>query len=337
MRGLRRSSTSSLVLPSALLFFCCFTIGDAGGGGVLRLGYYSESCPRAEDIVQEQVAQLYHKHGNTAVSWLRALFHDCMVRSCDASLLLETSRAAGVSEKASPRSFGMRNFKYLDAIKAALERECPGTVSCADALALAARDGAAALGGPRAAVRTGRKDSRAAYYAEVERDVPNHNDTVSAVLDRFAAAGVVGAEGAVALLGAHSVGRVHCFNLVGRLYPAVDAGMDPAYGAYLRGRCPTADAREDTRDVAYARNDRATPMLLDNMYYKNLMARRGLLLVDQRLADDPRTAPFVARMAADNAYFHDRFAAALITLSENNPLGDDEGEVRRDCRFVNPA
>jgi peroxidase len=286
------------------------------------------------------VAQLYHKHGNTAVSWLRVLFHDCMVGSCDASLLLDTSPAAGVSEKSAPRSFGMRNFKYVDVIKAALERECPGTVSCADVLALAARDGAAALGGPRAAaipMRTGRRDARrASSYADVARDIPNHNDTVSVVLARFAAAGV-DAEGAVALLGAHSVGRVHCFNLVARLYPAVEAGLDPAYGEYLRGRCPTADAREDTRDVAYARNDRATPMTLDNMYYKNLLARRGLLLVDQRLADDPRTAPFVAKFAADNGYFHERFAAALITLSENNPLGADEGEVRRDCRFVNPA
>ena len=97
---------------------------DAGnGGGGLRLGYYSESCPRAEDIVKEQVAQLYHKHGNTAVSWLRALFHDCMVRSCDASLLLEPTTTS-VSEKASRRSFGMRNFKYIDVIKAAVEQEC---------------------------------------------------------------------------------------------------------------------------------------------------------------------------------------------------------------------
>ncbi|CAD6334028.1 unnamed protein product [Miscanthus lutarioriparius] len=343
MTGLRSSSSLVAAAPvlssAALLFFCCFTTGaaDAGnGGGGLRLGYYSESCPRAEDIVKEQVAQLYHKHGNTAVSWLRALFHDCMVRSCDASLLLEPT-ATSVSEKASPRSFGMRNFKYIDVIKAAVERECPGTVSCSDVLALAARDGAAILGGPRVVgMRTGRRDSRESHDDEVERDIPNHNDSVSAVLSRFAALGV-DAEGAVALLGAHSVGRVHCFNLVARLYPTVDAGVDQAYGAYLRQRCPTADAREDTRDVAYARNDRATPMVLDNMYYKNLLARRGLLLVDQRLADDPRTASFVARMAADNAYFHDRFAAALLTMSEYNPLGDDEGEIRRDCRFVNPA
>jgi peroxidase len=171
-------------------------------------------------------------------------------------------------------------------------------------------------------------------YGDVERYIPNHNESVSAVLDRFGVMGV-DAEGVVALLGAHSVGCVHCFNLVDRLYPAVDRTIEPAYGAYLRGRCPTAEAREDTRDVAYARNDRVTPMVLDNMYHKNLLAGRGLLLVDQRLATDPRTAPFVRKMAADNAYFHDRFAAALVKMSENGPLTGDQGEVRKDCRFVN--
>jgi len=35
----------------------------------------------------------------------------------------------------------MRNFKYVNTIKAALESECPVTVSCADIVALSARDG----------------------------------------------------------------------------------------------------------------------------------------------------------------------------------------------------
>ncbi|KAF0908602.1 hypothetical protein E2562_026650 [Oryza meyeriana var. granulata] len=298
------------------------TQGAGGGdGGGLRLNFYAESCPRAEEVVREEVRRLYEEHGNTAVSWVRALFHDCMVKSCDASLLLETTTTPNgglVSEQASHRSFGMRNFKYITAIKAAAERECPGTVSCADILALAARDGVAMLGGPSAVampMRTGRRDSRESYYGVVEQYIPNHNDSVSTVLSRFAAMGV-DTEGAVALLGAHSVGRVHCFNLVGRLYPEVDGSMEAAYGEYLRGRCPTAEAPEDTREVAYARNDRVTPMLLDNMYYRNLLAGRGLLLVDQQLASDSRTAPFVRRMAADNAYFHHRFAAALLTIQD---------------------
>jgi len=48
-----------------------------------------------------------------------------------------------VSEQTSVRSFGMRNFKYVNTIKAAVEKECPLTVSCADIVALSARDGIA--------------------------------------------------------------------------------------------------------------------------------------------------------------------------------------------------
>lgn len=35
----------------------------------------------------------------------------------------------------------MRNFKYVNKIKEALEKECPSMVSCADIIALSARDG----------------------------------------------------------------------------------------------------------------------------------------------------------------------------------------------------
>ena len=35
----------------------------------------------------------------------------------------------------------MRNFRYIEEIKDAVERECPGVVSCADILVLSAREG----------------------------------------------------------------------------------------------------------------------------------------------------------------------------------------------------
>lgn len=62
-----------------------------------------------------------------------------LMQSCDASLLLATVSDV-VSEQTSDRSFGMRNFKYVNTIKAAVEKECPFTVSCADIVALSARD-----------------------------------------------------------------------------------------------------------------------------------------------------------------------------------------------------
>ncbi|XP_048225739.1 peroxidase 21 [Ricinus communis] len=301
------------------------------GKSQLQLNYYTQSCPRAEEIIKQQVINLYNKHGNTAVSWVRNLFHDCIVKSCDASLLLET--VSGIeSEKASSRSFGMRNFKYVNTIKQALETECPLTVSCADIVALSARDGIVMLGGPRIEMKTGRRDSKESYAAVLESFIPNHNDTMSLVLDRFQSVGI-DAEGTVALLGGHSVGRVHCANLVQRLYPTVDPTLDPDYAEYLKGRCPTPDP--DPEAVLYARNDRETPMILDNFYYKNLLKHKGLLSVDQQLASDPITSPFVERMAADNGYFQDQFSRAVLLLSENNPLTGEEGEIRKDCRYVN--
>ncbi|XP_052173740.1 peroxidase 21-like [Diospyros lotus] len=324
---------SIFVFVFLLLALLCRHFTSAGEAEVelLQVDYYKESCPRAEEIIQEQVTQLYNKHGNTAVSWIRNLFHDCMVHSCDASLLLETTRDMA-SEKTSQRSFGMRNFKYINTIKKALENECPSTVSCADVVALSARDAFVLLGGPRIAMKTGRKDSRQSFAEMVDDMIPNHNDSIPLILSRFQAVGI-DVEGTVALLGAHSVGRVHCVNLVGRLYPSVDPTLDPLYANYLKRRCPSPVP--NPKAVEYARNDRDTPMVLDNMYYKHLLEHKGLLLVDQQLASDPLTSPFVEKMAGDNGYFLEQFSGALLRLSENNPVGGEEGEIRKDCGHVN--
>ncbi|PHT64337.1 Peroxidase 21 [Capsicum annuum] len=297
----------------------------------LKLYYYSESCPRAEEIIKEQVTMLYHKHGNTAVSWIRNLFHDCMVKSCDASILLDTTKEQK-SEKTSQRNFGMRNFKYIETIKQALENECPNTVSCADIVVLSARDGIVMLGGPHIEMKTGRMDSKDSYLAEVENFIPNHNDSMSLVLSRFNSVGV-DTQGTVALLGAHTVGRVHCVNIVHRLYPTVDPTLDPKFAKYLKTRCPSP--QPDPKAIEYARFDHVTPMVWDNLYYKNIMSNKGLLIVDRQLVSDQSTYPFVEKFAANNSYFNDQFAKALIILSENNPLTGDQGEIRKVCRDVN--
>lgn len=133
--------------------------------------------------------------------------------------------------------------------------------------------------------------------------------------------------------GAHSVGRIHCKNIVNRLYPTVDPTLNPEHAEYLKRRCPSPEP--DPKAVEYARNDRITPMVLDNMYYRNILDHKGLLLIDEELATDPTTSPFVEKMAEDNGYFLDQFSRALIVLSENNPVSGGEGEIREDCRFVN--
>lgn len=134
-------------------------------------------------------------------------------------------------------------------------------------------------------------------------------------------------------VGAHSVGRTHCKNIVERLYPTVDPTMSPTYAKYLKTRCPTAIP--DRKNQKYARNDRETPYILDNQYYKNLLAHKGILTVDQQLAYDKRTAPFVRKFANDNGYFFKVFSRAILKLSEHNPLTGKQGEIRKNCQFVN--
>ncbi|CAN4109620.1 unnamed protein product [Withania somnifera] len=282
----------------------------------LKLNHYLESCPRAEEIIKDQVTKLYHKHGNTAVSWIRNLFHDCMVKSCDASILLDTTKEQK-SEKTSERNFGMRNFKYIETIKEALESECPNTVSCADIVALSARDGIVMLGGPHIEMKTGRRDSKESYLAEVENFIPNHNDSMLLVLSRFKSVGV-DAQGTVALLGAHSVGRVHCVNIVHVLYPTVDPTLDHDYANYLKTRCPSPQPDRNVAEFA-----------------EMIVKLQWVVKCGPTISFGSKYLSFCGEICRDNSYFNDRFAKALIILSENNPLRGDQGEIRKVRRHVN--
>lgn len=58
----------------------------------------------------------------------------------DASVLLDA--AIGIdSEKDSPPNQNLKGFDIIDKIKSEIEKVCPGVVSCADIVALAAREG----------------------------------------------------------------------------------------------------------------------------------------------------------------------------------------------------
>jgi peroxidase len=60
-------------------------------------------------------------------------------QGCDGSLLLDSDLPAIQTEKHVPaNNNSARGFPVVDGIKRALEEACPGIVSCADILALAA-------------------------------------------------------------------------------------------------------------------------------------------------------------------------------------------------------
>ncbi|KAJ8480287.1 hypothetical protein OPV22_024014 [Ensete ventricosum] len=81
-------------------------------------------------------------------SILRLFFHDCFVNGCDASVLLDDTATFTGEKNAIPNTGSLRGYEVIDAIKTSVEAACAATVSCADILALAARDGVVLLGGP---------------------------------------------------------------------------------------------------------------------------------------------------------------------------------------------
>ncbi|GLT69039.1 hypothetical protein SLA2020_412220 [Shorea laevis] len=122
----------------------------------LSFDYYLNTCPDAEGIIQQKVGAWIKKDPTLAPSIIRLHFHDCAVRGCDASILLNYRG----SERGAYVSRTLRGFQVIDDIKAALEKRCRRTVSCADILTAAARDATVFAGGPFWQVPFGRKDGR---------------------------------------------------------------------------------------------------------------------------------------------------------------------------------
>ncbi|KAB1222388.1 Peroxidase 53 [Morella rubra] len=104
----------------------------------LTATFYASTCPNVSSIVSNAVQQALQSDSRIGASLIRLHFHDCFVNGCDASILLDDSANIQSEKNAGPNTNSTRGFDVVDNIKTALENSCPGVVSCADLLALAA-------------------------------------------------------------------------------------------------------------------------------------------------------------------------------------------------------
>ncbi|GLJ30379.1 hypothetical protein SUGI_0601030 [Cryptomeria japonica] len=302
-------------------------LGDDNG---LRLQFYNSSCPNAENIARQVTQQGMNRDPTAPAALLRLSFHDCQVDGCDASVLLHSSPPGIVAETVSERNFGLRRQDLIDDIKSELERACPQTVSCADIIQMAARDAVVLSGGPFIPILTGRRDGINASNIRADKQLPPATLSVGSMLQIFSEKNI-SAEDGVALLGAHTLGVGHCINFENRLSPQGDPNMSPILSAALRMLCRVP---APFSNVTFAPND-LTNFIFDNQYFRDIRNGRGLLTVDSEIALDPRTSVFVSIFSQNQQYFFDRFSAAFLQLSQYNVLTGDQGQIRKDCKFVN--
>ncbi|KAK8709562.1 hypothetical protein V6N13_060577 [Hibiscus sabdariffa] len=289
--------------------------------------FYDRVCPQALPAINRIVKAAVHREPRMGASLLRLHFHDCFVNGCDASLLLDSNPAFETEKNARGNLNSVRGFEVVDKIKAEVDRVCGRpTVSCADILAVAARDSVVALGGPTWKVRLGRRDSTTASRALADTVLPSASMDLPALLDNFKKQGL-NQRDLVALSGGHTLGVSRCSIFRNRIYNATN--IDPAFAKQRRATCPRTGGNTNMAPFD------PTPAKFDTAYFKNLVKQRGLLTSDQALFNGGSTDKLVKTYSLNPDVFWSDFAKSMIKMGNIKPLTGKQGQIRVNCRKAN--
>ncbi|GAA0152064.1 peroxidase [Lithospermum erythrorhizon] len=313
-------------IMSLLVALFVVAISSYGVSAQLSANFYSTSCPTALSTIKTVTDAAVSQEARMGASLLRLHFHDCFVNGCDASVLLDDTGNFTGEKTAGPNNNSLRGFEVIDNIKTQLESACPGVVSCADILTVAARDGTVALNGPTWNVLLGRRDSTTASLSAANTNIPGPGLSLSALMDSFSNKGF-NANELVALSGSHTIGQARCVTFRNRIYN--DTNINSTFATSLQANCPTSGGNGNLAPLD------PTPDAFDNAYFSNLQTQRGLLHSDQELFNGGSTDSLVNTYVSNSATFFTDFANAMVKMSNLSPLTGTNGQIRTNCRRVN--
>ncbi|KAG2698278.1 hypothetical protein I3760_07G143800 [Carya illinoinensis] len=312
---------------AAIVAVALFILFISSSVNALSLNYYDKTCPRLESTVTTAVQKAMKNDKTVPAALLRMHFHDCFIRGCDASVLLQ-SKGKNKAEKDGPPNISLHGFYVIDNAKKAVEALCPGVVSCADILALAARDAVALSGGPTWEVPKGRKDGRISKASETKQ-LPAPTFNISQLRQSFSQRGL-SSKDLVALSGGHTLGFAHCSSFRNRIHnfnttQNVDPSLHPSFAAKLRSICPAHNKAKNAGTVLDS-----TTAGFDNAYFKLLLQGKSVFSSDQALLTAPTTKALVSKFASSQMEFRDAFVKSMIKMS--SITGGQE--IRLDCKVV---
>ncbi|KAE8729071.1 Peroxidase 4 [Hibiscus syriacus] len=321
---------SSSSLGVMCMFVVVISILGSSTWAALSTDFYSKSCPKVFTTVESVVESAVSKEPRMGASLVRLFFHDCFVNGCDGSILLDDTSSFTGEKTAGPNNNSVRGFEVVDAIKALVEKVCPGVVSCADILAIAARDSVVILGGPDWDVKLGRRDSKTASFSAANSGViPPPTATLGQLINRFNARGL-SAKDMVALSGAHTIGKARCALFRDRIYN--ETNIDGSFAKTTQSSCPRTSGSGDNN---LAPLDVETQNSFDLKYFKNLLNKKGLLHSDQILFNGGSTDSLVKTYSSNVKTFYSDFVTAMIKMGDITPLTGSNGEIRKNCRRPN--
>ncbi|XVF45733.1 hypothetical protein PTKIN_Ptkin02bG0230200 [Pterospermum kingtungense] len=303
--------------------------------GQLKVGFYSDTCPDAESIVSGVVRDAAQSNSNIPPVLLRLHFHDCFVEGCDGSILIENGPNA---ERHAFSHQGVGGFEVVDQAKAQLEATCPGVVSCADIVALAARDAIALANGPSYDVPTGRRDGRVSDVSLAD-NMPDVSDSIHQLKAKFLQKGLTEKD-LVLLSAAHTIGTTACFFMTKRLYNfSPGGGSDPSINPLLLPELQSTCPENGDVNVRLAM-DRGSEQTFDKQILDNIRNGFAVLESDAKLYEDVTT-----RGVVDSYFgllspilgpsFEADFVESIVKMGQLGVKTGSKGEIRRVCTAFN--
>ncbi|MED6125732.1 hypothetical protein PIB30_071464 [Stylosanthes scabra] len=219
-------------------------------------------------------------------------------------------------------------------------------------------------GGPFYPLYTGRRDGSNSYADIATYELPSPYSGLSQTLTSFKAKGFDERE-MVSLLGAHSIGEIHCEFFNNRLYNfsgtnEPDPSIEVEFLNLLRSRCsasspssasgyashrtlssedfdstfPSGSPSSSVEEPGITMASEQPQSDFGTMYYRNLLQGRGILFADQQLMEGEETRYWIKEYAVDPSLFQKDFALAMMKLSDLHILTPPTGSVRLNCSKV---
>ncbi|OMO98384.1 Plant peroxidase [Corchorus olitorius] len=252
---------------------------------------------------------------------------------CDGSVLLD-STANNTAEKDAIPNQSLGGFDVIEEIKSQLEKTCPGVVSCADILALAARDSVSfQFKKPLWEVQLGRRDGTISKASEALSNIPSPFFNFTTLQQSFASKGL-SVQDLVVLSGGHTIGVGHCNFFSNRLYNFTgngdqDPSLDSNYAAFLKTKC-----QSQSDNTTIVEMDPGSSLSFDNDYFKILKQNKGLFQSDAALLTDQGSINIVDEMLNSKKFFIE-FKKSMVNMGAIGVLTGSSGEIRKKCNVIN--